>query len=93
MSIRKPKPKKEKTASQLRIVAIIAEILLPSDESLITPGATLQEDLGADSLDLIELSMHLEEEFGMEIDEVAAAKLLTVQDVFDYVEKNAAVPA
>jgi acyl carrier protein len=58
----------------------------PSD---VTPGASFVDDLGADSLDRVELIMALEETFGIEIPDEEAEKLATVQDAVDYVQKNA----
>ena len=58
------------------------------EESEIVPGARFIEDLGADSLDTVELIMKFEEEFEMEIPEAEAEKLRTVQDVVDYITKN-----
>ena len=58
------------------------------DENEIVPAARFIEDLGADSLDTVELIMKFEEEFDMEIPETEADKLRTVQDAIDYIEKN-----
>jgi acyl carrier protein len=52
----------------------------------VTPEAKFIEDLGADSLDIVELVMALEEEFGSEIPDEQAEKLLTVGDVVKYIE-------
>lgn len=56
------------------------------DESQITPEAKFIDDLGADSLDIVELVMALEEEFNLEISDEEAEKLLAVQKVVDYLE-------
>lgn len=56
------------------------------DESEVTPQASFVDDLGADSLDTVELVMALEEEFGIEIADEDAEKLLTVEDVVKYIE-------
>ncbi|HOR94379.1 MAG TPA: acyl carrier protein [Spirochaetota bacterium] len=56
------------------------------DESEITLEASFVDDLGADSLDTVELVMALEEEFGIEIPDEDAEKLLTVEDVINYIE-------
>jgi len=69
------------------IRSIVAEIL-EIDESKITPDARFVEDLGADSLDTVELVMALEEEFGIEIPDEDAEKAKTVQDVIDYISKK-----
>ena len=58
------------------------------DEAAITDKAHFVNDLGADSLDQVELVMALEEEFGNEIPEDDAEKLQTVGSVIEYVEKN-----
>ena len=58
------------------------------DEEQVTLEATFIDDLGADSLDIVELIMAFEEEFNIEIPDEAAAKLKTVQDVVDYIEKH-----
>ena len=57
------------------------------DENKITPQARLTEDLGADSLDAVELIMAIEDEFEIEVNDEAAQKIHTVQDIVDYVEK------
>lgn len=59
-------------------------------EEQITENASLKDDLGMDSLDAMELSMALEEEFGLTIEQEALKDFVTVKDVVDYLEKNAA---
>lgn len=59
------------------------------DEDEVKAGASFVDDLGADSLDVVELVMALEEEFGLEISDEDAEKLSTVQQAVDYIEKNA----
>lgn len=66
-----------------KVAAIIAD-KLSIDKKSITPQATLQ-DLGADSLDIVEIIMKVEEQFGIEINDEEAEKLKNVQDVVDYV--------
>lgn len=63
---------------------------LEVDESKIVPSASFIDDLGADSLDLVELIMAMEEEFGVEIPDDDAEKILTVGDALDYLDKNSA---
>jgi acyl carrier protein len=58
------------------------------EESKIVSDASFVDDLGADSLDTVELIMELEEEFGLEIPDEEAEKLTTVGAVVDYVDKN-----
>ena len=71
-----------------KIKSIIADQLgIPEEE--ITPQASFVEDLGADSLDIVELIMAMEEEFEIEISDEDAEKLLTVQDTLDYIKKHA----
>jgi acyl carrier protein len=70
-----------------RLKRIIAE-QLGVDESQVTRDASFEEDLNADSLDLVELIMSLEEEFGIEISEEDAEKIKTVGDATDYVREH-----
>ena len=58
------------------------------DENKITVSAHFIEDLGADSLDTVELIMQFEEDFGIEIPDEDAEKILTVQDAYSYISKN-----
>jgi acyl carrier protein len=59
------------------------------EPSEVTPKASFVEDLGADSLDRVELIMALEETFGVEIPDDDAEKISTVQDAIDYIQRNA----
>ena len=61
---------------------------LDVDESKVTIESSFIDDLGADSLDTVELIMSLEDEFDISIEDEAAEKLKTVGDVLDYLEKN-----
>jgi acyl carrier protein len=61
------------------------------DENEVTPSASFVDDLGADSLDQVELVMALEEAFGVEIPDEDAEKIRTVHDAIDYVDKHAKV--
>ena len=56
------------------------------DESKIVPSANFTTELGADSLDVVELVMAFEEEFDIEIDDESAGKIQTVQDAVDFIE-------
>lgn len=60
---------------------------LSVDEAQVTPTASFTNDLGADSLDTVELVMAFEEEFGTEIPDEEAEKIQTVQDAVSYIEK------
>ncbi len=72
-----------------RVKAIIVEQLgVPADE--VTDGASFIEDLGADSLDIVELVMALEEEYDIEISDEDAEKILTVGDASKYITENVA---
>ena len=73
-----------------RVKKIVAEHL-GVEESKVTDNASFIDDLGADSLDTVELVMAFEEEFGCEIPDEAAEKILTVKDAIDYLNKNAQV--
>lgn len=70
-----------------RVKKIIVEQLGVEDDQVESTAAFV-EDLNADSLDLVELIMSLEEEFGMEISDEAAAKIHTVQDAVDYINEH-----
>ena len=70
-----------------KIKNIIVEQLQVS-ETAITEDASFIDDLGADSLDLVELIMALEEEFGIEIQDADAEKVVTVGDVVNYIKEN-----
>ena len=74
-------------AVQERVKAIIVE-QLGVDSEEVTLDASFTDDLGADSLDIVELVMAFEEEFGIEIPDEDAEKLQTVGDAISYIEKN-----
>jgi len=59
------------------------------ESSEVTPDASFVDDLGADSLDRVELVMAFEEAFGLEIPDDDAEKIITVQDAVEYIQKNA----
>ncbi|MBP3594083.1 MAG: acyl carrier protein [Lachnospiraceae bacterium] len=61
---------------------------LSCDEAKVTLGASLTEDLGADSLDAVELNMSLEESFEISIPDEKLANFKTVQDIVTYIENN-----
>ena len=67
-----------------RVREIVAE-QLERDVNDVTKTASLIEDLGADSLDVVELVMKMEEEFGIEIPDEEAEKIKTVNDVIQYI--------
>jgi acyl carrier protein len=71
-----------------KVIDIIVD-KLGVDRSEVTPEAVFVDDLGADSLDLVELIMAMEEEFGMEIADEDAEKLRTVQDVISFISARA----
>ena len=70
-----------------KVKQIIVEQLVV-DESEVTPTASFIDDLGADSLDTVELVMALEEGFGMEIPDEDAEKITTVKDAINYIESH-----
>ena len=72
----------------LERVKKVVDEQLSVDESSVTPEASFTADLGADSLDTVELVMAFEEEFGCEIPDEDAEKIATVQDAVNYIEAN-----
>lgn len=70
-----------------RIINIVSE-QLGVDKSEVTPEASFMDDLGADSLDQVELVMAFEEEFDVEIPDEDAEKMQVVQDAIDYLGKK-----
>lgn len=70
-----------------RVSKIIVD-RLGVEESEITPTSRFKEDLDADSLDVVELVMQLEDEFELEISDEDAEKIVTVGDVVNYIESN-----
>ena len=73
--------------TQERLKKIIVD-QLGVDESEVVPSASFVEDLNADSLDLVELIMSLEEEFKLQISDEDAEKITTVQEADDYIEEH-----
>jgi acyl carrier protein len=69
-----------------RVKKIICEQLDVAEEDVV-PTASFVDDLGADSLDQVELIMAMEEEFNVSITDEEAEKIVTVQDAIDYVKK------
>ena len=72
-----------------KVKSIIVEQLGVTETS-VTMEASFIDDLGADSLDIVELIMALEEEFDTEIPDADAEKIVTVSDVFDYIKDHVA---
>ena len=70
-----------------KVKKIIAEKLSVDVEEVV-PTASFVDDIGADSLDLVELIMSMEEEFDIEISDEDAEKLATFQDVIDYIKAH-----
>ena len=70
-----------------RVTKLVCEQLGVKEEE-VTPEASFVEDLGADSLDTVELVMALEEEFETEIPDEEAEKITTVREAIDYIEAN-----
>jgi acyl carrier protein len=68
-----------------RVINVVAD-QLSVDAGEIRPESSFQDDLGADSLDLVELIMAMEEEFDVKIDDDAAQKIKTVQNAVDFIE-------
>ena len=70
-----------------RVTKIVVD-RLGVDEAEVVPAASFKEDLGADSLDVVELVMQLEDEFEMEISDEDAEKIATVGDAVSYIESH-----
>ncbi|MBU9712484.1 acyl carrier protein [Evansella tamaricis] len=70
-----------------RIAKIVTD-RLGVDVAEVKPEATFKDDLGADSLDVVELVMELEDEFDLEISDEDAEKISTVGDVIEYIERH-----
>jgi acyl carrier protein len=73
---------------ETKVRKVIAEKIPDIDIEDVVPEASLIEDLGADSLTIVELVMSMEEIFDIEIDDEAAEKLVTVQDVIDFINNK-----
>jgi acyl carrier protein len=76
-----------------KVKNIVAEQLSVEDKTKITPQSKFMEDLGADSLDTVELVMALEEEFDIEIPDEAAEQIVSVQDAVDYINNKVTASA
>ncbi len=70
-----------------KVRSVIVE-QLGVDESEVTMDASFLDDLGADSIDIVEFIMALEEEFGLEIPDEEVDKIVTVENVIDYISEN-----
>ncbi len=73
------------------IFAIVKQVIakeLELEEEKITPEARIQEDLGADSLDVMNITMRLEDEFNLRIPDEDLTKISTVQDIVDYIQSH-----
>ncbi len=70
-----------------KVKEMIASHLGKSEEE-ITPDSSFIEDLGADSLDLVELIMSMEDEFGLEISDEDAENIITVQDAINFIQSS-----
>lgn len=75
------------STTEERVVKLVCEQLGVKEEE-VTPEASFVEDLGADSLDTVELVMALEEEFETEIPDEEAEKITTVKEAIDYIESH-----
>lgn len=88
----KPKPIPCGPTTESRIRTMLSE-LLSIDETDITPLSKIQEDFGADSLDLVEFVMLVEEQFGIQITDAQGEKIITVADAVKLVDRILAMPS
>ena len=88
MSEKSDQPDNSENPIHKMVKEIIVHQLGLADDVQVTESASFIEDLGADSLDTVELVMAFEEEFGIEVPDEDAEKLLTVGNVIDYIEKH-----
>jgi acyl carrier protein len=82
------KPWRELAMSVAEKVKSIIVEQLGVDAEEVTPAASFTDDLGADSLDIVELVMAFEEEFGIEIPDEDAENITTVQDAINYIDQH-----
>jgi acyl carrier protein len=87
ISSRIPGEESEMASVEERVKQIIVE-QLGVDEAEVTPAASFVDDLGADSLDTVELVMAFEEAFAIEIPDEDAEKIRTVKDTIEYIQKH-----
>jgi acyl carrier protein len=79
----------QKETIHKKVVEVLREVLiLEPDEPVISPGTRFVEDLGAESLDMAQFVMSLEEEFEQSIEDEQLMDLKTVQDAVDYIQKK-----
>lgn len=71
-----------------KVKKVVIDQLSIENEATVTPEASFTADLGADSLDTVELVMAFEEEFGCEIPDEEAEKIQTVQDAVNYIDSH-----
>jgi acyl carrier protein len=83
-----PKSSAEGTPPTVGHVGFGRRTTVEEDADKVTPEASFVDDLGADSLDVVELVMAFEEEFDVEIPDEAAEKIANVKDAIEYLKKN-----